>query len=137
VDDVSAETAEERPSWGARRTDALVLISESFPQHGAEALNGGDRQQIVLHVDVQTLRDGCAGRCEIEDGPFAAHTIRRAEARAIHVEHVCWLPTMLLRTSWDVCNPRGYPPMESNPVFDPVLTLDLRDRSRTLRPKSR
>jgi hypothetical protein len=50
VNDVSAETSEERPSWGARRADALVLISESFPQHGAEALNGGGRQQIVLRV---------------------------------------------------------------------------------------
>jgi hypothetical protein len=24
-----------------------------------------------------------------------------------------------------VCNPRGYVPMESNPAFDPVLTIDV------------
>jgi hypothetical protein len=78
VDEVSAEMSEGRPSRGARRADALVRISESFLQHGAEALNGGDRQQIVLHVDVETLRDGCAGRCEIEDGPsMPAETARR------------------------------------------------------------
>ncbi len=68
----------ERPSWGARRADALGRIAESFLQHGAEALNSGDRQQIVVHVDAETLRDGCAGRCELEDGPsVAVETVRR------------------------------------------------------------
>jgi hypothetical protein len=75
VRDVSAETSaqkaacgivvqasDERPSWGARRADALGRIAESFLQHGAEALSSGDRQQIVVHVDVETLRDGGAGR---------------------------------------------------------------------------
>jgi hypothetical protein len=74
MNDVSAETSEpktgeERPSWGARRADALGRIAESFLQHGAEALNGGDRHQIVVHVDAETLKDGCAGRCELEEGP--------------------------------------------------------------------
>src|SRR3569833_1629653 len=91
VRDVSAETAfqkptcgviledpVERPSWGARRADALGRIAESFLQHGAEALSGGDRQQIVVHVDAETLREGCAGRCELEDGPsLPAETVRR------------------------------------------------------------
>jgi hypothetical protein len=90
--DVSAETcvkqmtcgivvqtsSDERPSWGARRADALGRIAESFLQHGAEALNSGDRQQIVVHVDAETLRDGGAGRCELEDGPsLAVETVRR------------------------------------------------------------
>jgi len=91
VSDVSAETAtkqtaagmvvtisEETPSWGARRADALGRIAESFLQHGAGALSGGDRQQIVIHVDAETLREGCAGRCELEDGPsLPAETVRR------------------------------------------------------------
>jgi hypothetical protein len=69
---------DERPSWGARRADALGRIAESFLQHGSEALNPGDRQQIVVHVDVETLRDGGAGRCELEDGPsLAVETVRR------------------------------------------------------------
>ena len=74
MNDVSAETSaaqtnEERPSWGVRRADALGRMAESFLQHGAEALTGGDRHQIVVHVDAETLKDGCAGRCELEDGP--------------------------------------------------------------------
>ncbi len=73
-----ATVSEERPTWGARRADALGRIAESFLQHGAEALRGGDRQQIVVHVDAQTLREGCAGRCELEDGPsLAVETVRR------------------------------------------------------------
>jgi Domain of unknown function (DUF222)/HNH endonuclease len=67
-----------RPSWGARRADALGRIAESFLQHGAEALNPADRQQIVVHVDAETLQDGRAGRCELEHGPsLAAETVRR------------------------------------------------------------
>jgi hypothetical protein len=91
VKDVSAETSArqmfggsgseasgERPSWGARRADALGRIAESFLQHGSEALSSGDRQQIVVHVDAETLRDGGAGRCELEDGPsLAVETVRR------------------------------------------------------------
>jgi hypothetical protein len=75
---VVVQTSDERPSWGARRADALGRIAESFLQHGAEALSSGDRQQIVVHVDVETLRDGGAGRCELEDGPsLAVETVRR------------------------------------------------------------
>src|SRR5690348_322137 len=73
-----SEPAVERPSWGARRADALGRIAESFLQHGAEDLSSGDRQQIVIHVDAETLQDGIAGRCELEDGPsLAAETARR------------------------------------------------------------
>jgi hypothetical protein len=75
---VVVQASDERPSWGARRADALGRIAESFLQHGAEALSSGDRQQIVVHVDVETLRDGGAGRCELEDGPsLAVETVRR------------------------------------------------------------
>jgi hypothetical protein len=91
AEDVSAETrvkkmgcgievisTGERPSWGARRADALGRIAESFLQHGSEVFNAGDRQQIVVHVDAETLRDGVAGRCEFEEGPsLAAETARR------------------------------------------------------------
>ena len=70
--------SDQRPSWGARRADALGRIAETFLQHGAEALTSGDRQQIVVHVDAETLREGGAGRCELEDGPsLAVETVRR------------------------------------------------------------
>lgn len=76
--DVPAETSDERPRWGARRADALGVLAESFLKSGAEALNGGERTQIVVHVDAATLRDRTAGRCELEDGPsLAAETARR------------------------------------------------------------
>jgi Domain of unknown function (DUF222) len=68
----------ERPSWGARRADALGRIAESFLQHGSESLSSGDRHQIIVHVDADTLRDGGAGRCELEVGPaLLVETARR------------------------------------------------------------
>ena len=74
---VSAETSE-RPRLAARRADALGRIAESFLKDGASALNGGERYQIVVHVDAQTLRESVAGRCELEDGPsLPAETVRR------------------------------------------------------------
>jgi hypothetical protein len=53
----------------AQRADALALIAESFMAHGAESMGGGDRFQIVVHVDHETLKDKTAGRSEFEDGP--------------------------------------------------------------------
>jgi hypothetical protein len=76
--DVSAETSQPRVPIATRRADALGLIAESFLAHGIESLSGGDRHQIVVHVDVDTLREHTAGRCELEDGPaMAAETARR------------------------------------------------------------
>jgi hypothetical protein len=61
-----------------RRADALALLAESFLASGAVAQSGGDRQQIVVHVDAETLRNSEPGRCEIEHGPsVAAETARR------------------------------------------------------------
>jgi hypothetical protein len=76
--DVSAETSSEREPAAARRADALGAIAESFLKHGREALGGGDRQQIVVHVDAETLRHRVAGRCELDEGPgVSAETARR------------------------------------------------------------
>src|ERR1700748_996238 len=47
---------DERPSWGKRRADALGRIAESFLQRGSESLSSGDRHQIIVHVDADTLR---------------------------------------------------------------------------------
>jgi hypothetical protein len=58
-----------------RRADALARIAESFLAHGADVLPAGDRHQLVVHVDAQTLR---AGRCEHEHGPaLPVETARR------------------------------------------------------------
>ncbi len=62
----------------AQRADALALVAESFLKHGAEALTGGERHQIVIHVDHETLKERTAGRSEFEDGPgMSAETARR------------------------------------------------------------
>jgi len=75
--DVSAETSV-RPTLGARRADALGVLAESFLKTGPAALSGGERHQIVVHVDSATLRERTAGRSELEDGPaVAAETVRR------------------------------------------------------------
>jgi uncharacterized protein DUF222/HNH endonuclease len=83
---VSAETSAgsdhpapgERPTLGVRRADALARIAESFLAHGADVLTSGERHHVVVHVDAQTLRDGCSGRCEHENGPsLPAETMRR------------------------------------------------------------
>ena len=77
--DVSAATSlEPVQSRTARRADALALVAEGFLANAQQALSGGDRQQIVVHVDAQTLRHDHAGRCELEEGSgIAAETARR------------------------------------------------------------
>ena len=61
-----------------RRVEALATLAESFLASGPQELAGGDRQQVVLHVDAETLRHDHAGRCELEHGPaIAAETARR------------------------------------------------------------
>jgi hypothetical protein len=75
---VAAATPGETPTLAARRADALGVLAESFLKHGAEVLHGAERHQIVVHVDAHTLREGGAGRCELEQGPaLAAETVRR------------------------------------------------------------
>ncbi len=70
---ISAETPRT-----ARRADALGVLAESFLKHGAEALNGGERQQIVVHVDCAALQQHASGRCELDDGPaIPVETARR------------------------------------------------------------
>ena len=61
-----------------RRVEALAVLAESFLASGAQELCGGDRQQIIVHVDAETLKHSHAGRCELEQGPsIAAETARR------------------------------------------------------------
>jgi hypothetical protein len=50
-------------------TIALGLLAESFPKLGPDALNGGERNHIVVHVDADVLQAREGGRCELDDGP--------------------------------------------------------------------
>ena len=61
-----------------RRIEALATLAESFLATGPRDLSGGDRNQIVVHVDAETIQHRGAGRCELERGPsIAAETARR------------------------------------------------------------
>jgi hypothetical protein len=76
--DVPAGTSKEIVPYSQRRADALGRVAESFLAHDVLESPGADRQQIVVHVAAETLRDGTAGCCEIEHGPsIAAETARR------------------------------------------------------------
>ncbi len=81
---VSAETPREaRESLVRRRADALARMAESWIAHGDQPLSGGDRHQVIIHVDAETLRREQEGRCEIEGGPsIAAVTARRLSCDA-------------------------------------------------------
>lgn len=71
-----------------RRADALARIAESYLKHGEEEVSALERQQIVVHVDIETLKNSTAGRCELEDGPsLSAETARRlaCDARLVTV----------------------------------------------------
>jgi hypothetical protein len=82
--DVSAETSlDPVQPRRALRADALAMIAESFLATGPQELNGGDRNQIVVHVDAGTLQHDHAGRCELDHGPaMAAETARRLSCDA-------------------------------------------------------
>jgi hypothetical protein len=76
--DVPAGTSEPPPTPRVRRADALGLIAESFLKSGPHSLTGGERLQIVVHVDAETLSEKLPGRCELEAGPgVSGETSRR------------------------------------------------------------
>jgi len=86
--DVSAETSLPREPVSARRADALGLIAEGYLHDDGGAVKGGDRQQVVIHVDAATLGTDAPGRCELEEGPvMAAETARRlaCDASVVHI----------------------------------------------------
>lgn len=77
---VSAETSseEDRSRNAKRPVEALGLLAESFLANGPQDISGADRQQIVIHVDAQTLKHDHEGRCEFEHGQsLAGETARR------------------------------------------------------------
>ena len=66
----------EAPCLAERRAEALVLMADTLLATGPRAL-GGERFQVVVHVDATSLRDGDA-ESELADGsPLAAETTRR------------------------------------------------------------
>jgi hypothetical protein len=84
VDNVSAETSaapapeEPQESYAMLRADALARLAETYLAHGPKDLSGGERYEVVVHVERDVLTKDADGRCEIEDGTWiAAETARR------------------------------------------------------------
>jgi hypothetical protein len=59
--------------------DAAVLVAESYLANGPATRRAGERYQVVVRVDPETLTgESGSGRCATEDGsPLAAETARR------------------------------------------------------------
>jgi hypothetical protein len=77
-EDVPAGTSRQVVPYSQRRADALARVAESFLAHDVLESPGTDRHQIVVHVAAETLRNGSAGCCQIEDGPsIPAESARR------------------------------------------------------------
>jgi hypothetical protein len=81
VDDAVAGVSAGTPPVSAAeaRADALVAVADWFLAGGHGSRTGGDRHQVLLHVDVATLSGADeSGRCELDGGaPLAAETARR------------------------------------------------------------
>ena len=75
--DVPAGTP--RLSAGEARADALLALADGYRAGARGARTGGDRYQVLVHVDQAALTGADpAGRCELDDGaPVAATTVRR------------------------------------------------------------
>ncbi len=74
----SSGSAEPRAAHQASRAEALVAVAEAALAHPDRSRPGGERYQVVVHVDESALsRDG-EGGCELEDGSaHAPETARR------------------------------------------------------------
>ncbi len=87
AEDVSAETHMPRGPEG--RADALVALADGYLAGARASRTGGDRYQVLVHVDTATLSSGGDGeRCEIDHGPpLAASTARRlaCDASLVHI----------------------------------------------------
>jgi len=59
----------ETPCGRPNRADALVAMAETTVSHGVLAASGGDRQQLVVHVDAAALGSGDAtAAASLEEG---------------------------------------------------------------------
>jgi Domain of unknown function (DUF222)/HNH endonuclease len=93
--DVPAGTPDDQPAGGhltadvpagtpklsasEARADALVAVADAYLAGNHGSRSGGERYQVLVHVDSSTLAgDGSTGRCELDDGAsLAAETARR------------------------------------------------------------
>ena len=87
----AAGRTQEETDGAQRLADALALVAERSLGAGSAVGSGGDRFQVVIHVDREVLTDPEAdGRSELEDGPaLAPDTARRiaCDASVTVMEH--------------------------------------------------
>jgi hypothetical protein len=91
--EVAAVSAGTSPrSRAEARADALVAVADAFlagaSATGRAARTGGDRYQVVVHVDAGAMSgEEPGGRSELEDGsPLAVETVRRLACDASLVQ---------------------------------------------------
>ncbi len=71
-------SAEPRPARQASNAEALVSVADAALAGGIDSWTGGDRYQVIVHVDETALADDGEGGCELEDGSaISAETARR------------------------------------------------------------
>ena len=86
---IESGTAEHPREVATTNCDALILMAETFLADTPLVRNGGDRFQIVVHVDQDVLTDDADGTCELDGGPtLAPETVRRLACDASIVEAV-------------------------------------------------
>ncbi|MCB9727159.1 MAG: DUF222 domain-containing protein [Deltaproteobacteria bacterium] len=89
--DVIREEARDAGEGGgglsAERSDALMQLAESWLARGPGELAGGERHQVIVHVDAATLADPeTEGRSAVEGGPrLCPETARRLACDASRV----------------------------------------------------
>jgi hypothetical protein len=86
--EASGQPAEPEEPYAARRAEALVEIAESYLATGPMALRGGERYEIIVHIDQDALTRSEEGRCEVENSAWiAAETARRlaCDAGIVHL----------------------------------------------------
>jgi hypothetical protein len=72
---------------GVSNTEALAVLAELALGRPDGDRSGGERYQVVVHVDADTLAADAEGRCGLDDGqPLAAETARRLACDASVVE---------------------------------------------------
>jgi hypothetical protein len=72
-----------------KNADALAAMAESQLAASPAARSGGERYQVVVHVEAEALRAPEAAGCQLEDGPaLAAETARRLACDASLVTSV-------------------------------------------------
>ncbi len=63
------DSAESSPGPAATKADALVVMAETLLASGPTPAPGGERRELVVHVDAETLAKDEEGACALEAGP--------------------------------------------------------------------